>query len=273
MVTSRALFAGVDAGGSTTLWITDGTAAGTHELTEAAAGPGSITLVGSKAVFVAGDSRGRIGLWVTDGTSAGTVEIIPAKSNPLGLFNAFTNPDFVALGGKLLFRGYDTKGLWSLWVTDGTLAGTRELSDKVDPGDITVFGNKAVFNGGSLWVTDGTSAGTHELKVKGGSDFTVLGRKVLFRAEDSTGQAGLWVTDGTAVGTAKLEVEGLVPGGIGPNGPEFTVLGGKALFIGSKTNGFTLWVTDGTAAGTSELVHHDIFKFVVSPHFTVLGSR
>jgi ELWxxDGT repeat protein len=306
MVAGRALFSGVDADGNNNLWITDGTAAGTHELKVAGAAPSlapaNITVLGGKALFEGFHARGRFELWVTDGTSGGTVELKPAKANALGLFDASADPDFTVLGDKALFQGYDSKGQWNLWVTDGTLSGTQELMPAgADPfngligiggrPDFTVVGKQAVFVGlapggnETLWVTDGTSAGTRELKVKGGSDtglfsgvvpdFTVLGHKVLFQAEDTTGHAGLWVTDGTAAGTTELHVASVIPYGIGPAGPSFTVLGGKALFIGAETSSgrAQLWVTNGTAAGTSALSRLDLFKFVSNPHFTVLGSK
>ncbi len=237
---------------------------------------------------------------MTDGTSAGTVEIRPAKANSLGLFDSTVDPDFTALGGKLLFQGYDTKGQWNLWVTDGTLAGTEELTpagadpfDGLNPTDFTVIGKNAVFVGvgangrDSLWATNGTSAGTHELKIKGGdedklfddgTDFTVLGHKVLFEAVISDdGEAGLFVTDGTTGGTTQLHVNGAGPFGLFElvESPFFTVLGKKALFVGSgKKNTDSLWITDGTAAGTIELNSSELFnEFARNPHFTVFGSK
>ena len=63
-----------------------------------------------------------------------------------------------------------------------------------------------------FWVTNGTSAGTSELSVAGGSSFTVFGSEVLFEG----GDGGLWVTNGTAAGTSELSVMGAFPRGFDP---------------------------------------------------------
>ena len=82
MTTVRALFAGYDASGHTNLWVTDGTAAGTSELTAVGASsglnPSGITILGTKALFEGFDASNRVQLWVSDGTSAGTSELLPA---------------------------------------------------------------------------------------------------------------------------------------------------------------------------------------------------
>jgi ELWxxDGT repeat protein len=83
-------------------------------------------------------------------------------------------------------------------------------------------GSRAVFSGldassnSNLWVTNGTSAGTSELAVSGANSgglfnlhyfsagFTVLGGKVLFVGQDTSGNANLWVTDGAETGTSEL---------------------------------------------------------------------
>ena len=180
-MTTRAIFAGYDASGNTNLWVTDGTAAGTSELTAvgAASGlnPSGITVLGTKALFQGIDASNRFELWVSDGTSGGTIELTPAGANSIGLFGdiGLLSPDFTPLGGKLLIQGSDVSGRLGLWVTDGTSAGTSELavagadSDRLSSGEIfpdfTVVGNKALFMGedprgfNSLWVTDGTLAG------------------------------------------------------------------------------------------------------------------
>ena len=78
--------------------------------------------------------------------------------------------------GEALFNGANTAGHLGLWVTNGTAAGTQELTGiaaasatGIDPTDMTVFNNEVLFNGvdanglSGLWVTDGTVGGTHEL--------------------------------------------------------------------------------------------------------------
>ena len=60
--------------------------------------------------------------------------------------------------------------------------------------------------GFSLWITNGTAAGTLELTGISGAytgginpyDLTVFNSDVLFAGEDAAGDDGLWVTNGTA---------------------------------------------------------------------------
>jgi ELWxxDGT repeat protein len=317
---TRALFAGYDGSSHLNLWVTDGTAAGTSELTISGAYSGGLftasanpdfTVLGGEVLFAgAADVFGVAypNLWVTDGTSAGTVEL---TFSPNILFSGGLDPDFTVIGSRVVFEAVDTNAHTSLWVTDGTSPGTRELTVAgaysnglfvlVPDPDFTVFGTKILFAGEDatggidLWVTDGTSAGTHELTAVGANplglfgpievnpDFTVVSGRVLFDGAGSLGQS-LWVTDGTSAGTTALPVSGADPRGLFSNGifPDFAVLAGKALFEGSAANGFLsglpgLWVTDGTAAGTSHLSVANAFSgglfSAVAPNFTVLGSK
>ena len=186
MTPSRTVFAGLDASGNDNLWVTDGTSAGTTELSVSGAYPSGLyyqlfpafVVVGSKALFAGKDTNGHVNLWVTDGTSGGTSELTVAGIGSLGLEPSW----FTVLGGKVLFSGWDTSGHRNLWVTDGTSAGTSELTitgiylgvfDLINYPKLTVLGNQALFAGSnptgynSLWVADGTSAGTREVPVYG----------------------------------------------------------------------------------------------------------
>jgi ELWxxDGT repeat protein len=248
------LFAGV-APGRTGLWVTDGTAAGTKEITVSGAGldPNHLTVFGNKVIFAGGEDS----VWVTDGTSAGTRELISRTTPPL-LFPV--DPHFTAFGGIALFRADDAPGGLNLWVTDGTSAGTSELNvaghgsfglgSAVNP-DFTAVGNLVLFNGPDasghfgLWVTNGTSAGTSELTVSRTSsqglfgalnpEFTVLGNEVVFEGYDSTHpEPNLWVTDGTAAGTTELNVAGAFSNGLlDVVNPDLTLFGNKVLFWAS----------------------------------------
>src|SRR5947207_2433544 len=231
----------------------------------------------ARVVFSGKDTSNRVNLWVTDGTSAGTSELTVTGVGSSGLLVSGT-PDFTKLGGKVLFAGEDSNFRVNFWETDGTVAGTAELtipgqySFGLKPSDFTVFGSRALFAGYdssvdyNLWITDGTATGTSELNVGGASssgliyfykspDFTVLGTKALFMGYDTNARLNLWVTDGTVSGTSEVQVANASASGLLYNqAPDFTVLGNKVLFAGSDNNShYTLWVTDGTTAGTSEL--------------------
>jgi len=84
----------------------------------------------------------------------------------------------------------------------------------------------------------------------------VFAGKALFVGEDASGKISLWTTDGTGAGTSELAAGGGYRNGLFYNfaTPDFTVLGGKALFAGQDATGNpNLWVTDGTSAETKEL--------------------
>lgn len=75
----------------------------------------------------------------------------------------------MAVGNKLFFTAEEISGDESLFVTDGTPAGTIKLIDLNDFNNFTSFNNKLIFigrdgNGNELWVSDGTVAGTKIIK-------------------------------------------------------------------------------------------------------------
>ena len=125
------------------------------------------------------------------------------------------------------FSGVDTASFRGLWVTNGTTAGTFELTGII-----------GAFTGG---VTP--------------SELTVFNGEVLFQGEDTAGHLGLWVTNGTAAGTFELTgISGAYIGGISPG--DLTDFNGEVLFEGDDTaSHLGLWVTNGTAAGTFELTN------------------
>ena len=189
------------------LWLTNGTSGGTDELTTNGAGASGLfsnvaakfTVLGDEALFAGDDSSGLIGLWVTNGTSAGTSElkIAGAASSGYGL-----DPyGITAFGTKALFVGVG-----------------------VGPSGTTPYG---------LWVTEGTSAGTSEITVTGASsyglfygvadpDFTVFGNEVLFQGAGPDDFPALWVTNGTSAGTSEPGAVGAGPNGLDPS--DITVL-------------------------------------------------
>jgi ELWxxDGT repeat protein len=213
MAKLQVLFEGTDSLNHQSLWVTDGTAAGTSELASAGAYSGGLfynfspqfAALGTKVLVDGYDSANRRGLWVTDGTSAGVSELAVTGAYSGGLFSGI-DPQFGVFGTEVLFKGYDTSSHLNLWITDGTSAGTSELA---------VAGG----NSGGLFatVTD--------------PSFTVLGSKVLFEGYDSGSKRSLWVTDGTVAGTSEVQVAGAYTGGLWSSGnPNFVVLAAKHCF-------------------------------------------
>jgi ELWxxDGT repeat protein len=95
----------MDARNHESLWVTDGTASGTHELVGIknanpnGLDPQEMTVINGEVLFRGVDANNQVNLWVTNGTAQGTHEltgIADAYAGPTGL-NAHAIAD-VALG-------------------------------------------------------------------------------------------------------------------------------------------------------------------------------
>ena len=123
---NEALFAGTDAGGHQNLWITDGTAGGTSELSLAEANSEglfsnstvpSFTLFGSEILFACMDAArssdvfANPGLFVATVTS-GTVGEIPgaAAAIPSRPRHSISPSNFAVFNGEVLFQGFEDNG-------------------------------------------------------------------------------------------------------------------------------------------------------------------
>lgn len=266
---SRALLAYSPAGPTERqLWSTDGTAAGTIDLSasgidDSRLDPGGL-LAGGRLVFIGlGDIE------VTDGTVSGSFQL---KAGPLG---GSADYHLASLGSIVVFsiesgpNFNDASGGDQLWRTDGTVAGTVLVTDLPTvssyagmSGSLSL-GTKALFayaDGAepllpSLWVTDGTAAGTFQLPGVTNPQFGVAanGRVFLIAAE------GLVVSDGTVGGTEVIAPKSLGPNGFGPT-TIMASMGNDVIFAAATPTSLNdpyiygapnqLWVTDGTAAGT-----------------------
>lgn len=184
------------------LWKTDGTVAGTVLVAENVAPTGLVDL-GGKLFFI-----GWQGLMTSDGTAAGTVPVIRSPA-----FQSFA-PMTAALG-KLFFSGDANSSGRQLWVSDGTLEGTKQVK-VINSGGFSAFPSDFVEldgylyfkatngQGFGLWRTDGTTAGTTLIKPplagKEVSFLNRLGDRLTFVFDNK-----LWVSNGTAVGTFALQ--------------------------------------------------------------------
>lgn len=160
----------------------------------------------------------------------------------------------------------------TLWVTDGTTAGTFQLSNTIKATDSQegLLNGKYIFSailpatGEEYFITDGTKAGTMLIKdinpgpegsVPGNTTVTLLNGYVYFPAITAANGCELWRSDGTAANTTM--VKDINPGaadGISRDDGsfDFRILNGYLYFPAtSPASGYELWKSDGTTANTS----------------------
>ena len=190
-----AFFAASDAEHGEELWVTDGTAEGTHMVKDIVPGSGSsnpsyLGRLNDKVLFSAYTEDAGQETWVSDGTEAGTFMLVDSYTFGDGDPKGFIQMDET----RAVFGAYDDESVdWDpengpqqwLWITDGTPDGTKRV----------------VENGNSK----------HQVKVNfPGQDHTTLhhayvrvGRRVYFKGDQTDLMTGeeLWVTDGTEEGT------------------------------------------------------------------------
>jgi hypothetical protein len=266
------LFSAVDYQGVNSLWVSNGTAAGTKPIVAKGASgdglfAGDLTIFGKKVLFAGQDNADDSGLWITNGTSAGTKELLGTGS-PFGFAESLSPQDITVAGRLAFFAATD-----GLWMTNGTSARTKEIvvaggedgGLEVDPSGIFAFGDEVLFLGNAtnsfsraLFVSDGTAKGSFELSATAEiqQDLVVLGSNVLFEAEDAAHKFGLWMTNGTKGGTGEIRVHGAYFFGLfDETGFHGAAIGGsEAVFYGEdKLERFGLWVTNGSTAGTREV--------------------
>jgi ELWxxDGT repeat protein len=195
---------------------------------------------------------------VTDGTDAGTVRLL---STVRTASEEVTSCALMA--NKLYCTLQTTLGSRTLYVTDGTVDGTKPVSSNtgtVPQGPIRA-GNAVFFwasdpeHGLELWKTDGTESGTGLLKdcspgPNNGIGSVFLGQQaaynggLLFMASNGQGSL-LWRTDGTEAGTVPVGTNSVSASWI-------TSRGADVFFVGyTSTTGREIWKSDGTAAGTA----------------------
>jgi ELWxxDGT repeat protein len=244
-------------------WTSDGTEAGTQPLSSASgswpyvdvfsAGTDNHGVAGGR-LFFRGDFNPSF--WVTDGTMAGSYKIldVPLAASAFFVFNGGLDPGLLAdLNGTLFFQATDGINSYELWRSDGTDAGTSQVSDlggsSLPRYLHTVNGRLAFIDFFSrLGLSDGTTAGTGIVPGSSVLAFATkpLGNELFFFSQPASAPAGLWKTDGTAAGTVLVAPHDTLSIGAPP-----VPSGGKIFYALFGATNLDLWVSDGTAAGTS----------------------
>jgi ELWxxDGT repeat protein len=245
-------------------WLSDGTAAGTSEITLGLNNPSQPVRWRGDVWFVASAPATSFELCVSNGSPLGTgvaFDLVPGTGTP-------SIQSLVPTSGPLFFTASTGAGR-ELFATDGTLAGTRQFdlapgAASGNPQAMAAFGNRCLFSvdagggtGREPWVSDGTVAGTWslgDLAPVGGSlpeEFTFVAGRAFFVATLPGVGRELCVTDGTPGGTGLFA--DLLAGTLSSS-PHELVAGDTLLYFQASTAaGIRLWVSDGTIAGTGVL--------------------
>ena len=270
----RAAFLGVEGKRDYQLWITDPAARAAHPVTAVPPLPANAEhfpfagtgAVNGRLLFTV-DGR----LWATRGTLASSRPLAGCSpACPPGVEIWGDAPAGGAFGGGLLFSSQTAENA-SLWLSDGTGAGTRKLydlctgsCDDADPPRLawTLPGKTFFFYRQSLWVTDGSPAGPRALAdfpdfltADGSPAFALLpgaggGGRAVFTTSGLEEGLKLRATDGTPAGTADL---GPIEEGVSSSPKGFVPFGRGMLFFACVDGVGVPWASDGTREGTIPL--------------------
>ncbi len=252
----KLFFVGDDGTHGSEIWMTDGTEEGTSMLIELTPDKtgfiDDLAVYGDRLYFTL-DSA----LWTSDGTRQGTYSLTSAQAGTVN-----TSP--VVVGDKVLFGISGGNGS-ALWVTDGSVAGTKVLhagvvNEIISDGSIAYLSHHGSSAGSELWRSDGTSAGTvmvRDINPSGNSfpsSMTLTQGKLFFNAHDGANGRELWISDGSSAGTKLIKDLAAGTSGSFFRSSAFYGALGKLFFTRSESaTGEELWVSDGTAVGTKML--------------------
>ena len=259
------------------IWKTDGTSDGTTIVKDINNGSASSWLeklhvdeVNNKLLFftTTANSTDKT-LWASDGTSIGTFELSKIRDNDIsGL-----QQNFVTTNNATIITAEDEIHGNELWITDGTIYGTRFFADlnysnNGNPSKFTNVNNTLFFRanekkyGNQLFKSNGTAVGTKLIKdiyngnncIDDLSEMKSINGVLFFSAIDGTHGYELWKSDGTENGT--VLVKDINPGNSSSmqnynDTQQFTVINSILYFYANDgVHGFELWRSDGSETGT-----------------------
>lgn len=217
-----------------------------------------LSVAGTRLFFRGARPGGAPTVWVHDPAAGMTATMLTGQgTDPLHL---------TAVGTRVFFSGNPIgMGGRELWVTDGTVAGTRRVADIRPGGDsnperLTALGGRLIFeatngsNGREPWLSDGATAwqlaDIHPTGSSQPAEFTVAGGYCYFSAADGTNGREVWRTDGTT--TVMLNVR---PGSAASDPTDLVDFAGTLYFAasGGIGTGTELWRTVGTSGAVQQV--------------------
>ncbi|CAN5638031.1 hypothetical protein BH11PLA2_BH11PLA2_17890 [soil metagenome] len=228
--------------------------------------PGNTLVIGSKLFFTADDGTTGNELWVSDGTGPGTNLVLDINTENSTVPGNSSPAELTAVGSKVFFTALGSAASGrELWVSDGTAAGTKLVTEINTSGGSNPQGlvnvNGTLFfsandgvNGRELWTTDGVVTklvadilpGPGDGIPQGAAPGVAVGSTLFFTADDSNTGVELWRSNGT---TASLVVD--LSGGQLPSSPySLTEFNGKVAFVANTPGTQEVYLSDGTAGGT-----------------------
>jgi len=274
------------------LWTSNGTVAGTVEVTEISGSfssyaegwtPSSEVALGSNLVFTENDpttdggTSGGESIWLSDGTASGTIELAdfppatstgPTLPDVPAVVHPQTPPGATLAVVPLVVHAQTTPSptlpVVPLVVhAQTTPSPTLPVVPPVVPPQTPPLPTLPVVppvvppqtppgSVGPVVPTESPNPTPGGTGPSPISNLTVAGGTVYFTAQTNTG-VQLWASDGTAAGTVPLTSASTASGGINPT--DLTNANGMLFFLGSFPTPGTasLWASNGTVAGTVEL--------------------
>lgn len=265
--------------GSLELWRSDGSGPGTFKVADIHPGPAPFeahqfpvfTKVADRVVYIADDGVNGPQLWSSDGTPGTAVRLTNATKPENTPFQvAIPVGTFGDVGYFMMPDGAGTT-TWSMWRTDGTVAGTHRIPGLPSVDQSVAGGNRVAGDAtnvfielfadpqSSLWkyepALDSVTSLRPSLRFFGGDLWFYDGQRLYFGDNDATTGNEPWVSNGTAAGTHLLldiRAQDTADNGSMPN--ELVEFDRRVVFAADDgVRGRELWISDGTAVGTTLL--------------------
>lgn len=225
----KVFFAKGNSSSSATLWVSDGTVAGTISTGVTSNIRDMLFYYDGYVYYTVLDSV--YSVYRSNGTVPGTNLVLAGKRPPyLSETESSYQRFHISWNNKILINVMHSLQNYELYISDGTEQGTYLLKEINTDSLFASPQNQPKMSSSPAW-------------------FCEYRNKVYFAAQSSEFDRELWVTDGTETGTVR--VLDIFPGDSGSDPAEIQTIGSGLMFVATDSiHGRELWVSDGTAAGT-----------------------